>query len=245
MPNVKTTRLHKKRTPSFFFIMAILALLVALIGFSKTFFYPVYEGSFSAPWPVHLHGAFAFLWIILFVVQTALIHNRKYYIHQILGMVGLLVAAGVYITMIPVGLFAVEKELALGFGITAYSGFVGVLSSGLLFFSLVVAGIYNRKKPAVHKRLMLLATIVVLWPAWFRFRHFFPSIPHPEIWFAIVLAYSLIIVAWIWDKLKNGKIHPTLKYVGLFIIVEQSFELIAFDSAPWRVVALWVKNIFM
>ncbi len=194
---------------------------------------------------MHLHGAFAFLWIILFVVQTALIHFRKYYFHQLLGIAGLLVAAGVYITMVPVGLFAVEKELALGFGVTAYSGFLGILSSGLLFFSLVVAGIYYRKKGAVHKRLMLLATIVVLWPAWFRFRHFFPSIPHPEFWFAIVLAYSLIVVSWIWDKLKNGKIHPTLKYVGLFIIIEQTFEVLAFDSPPWRSVAVWVIEFFI
>lgn len=240
-----TTALNRKRKiPSFFLLMAIVALLVALIGFSKTFFYPLSQGSFKAPWPVHLHGAFAFAWIILFVVQTALIHRRNYSTHQFLGILGVIIAAGVYITMVPVGLFAVEKELGLGLGPTAKSGFLGVLSSGLMFFSLVIAGVYYRKRPAVHKRLMLLATIVVLWPAWFRFRHFFPSIPNPEIWFALILADSLIVIAWIWDKMRNGKIHQTLKYVGLFIIVEQTFEVIAFDSAPWRKVAVWVLNIF-
>ena len=89
---------------------------------------------------------------------------------------------------------------------------------------------------------MLLATIVVLWPAWFRFRHYFPSVPRPDIWFAFVLADSLIIFAWIWDKIKNGNIHPVLKWVGLFIILEQSFEVVAFDSLMWRTIGKLIYN---
>ncbi len=234
----------KRKKPSFFFVMAVVAILVAFIGFSKTFFISVGKGTFTAPWTVHVHGAFAFMWIILFLVQSSLIQFKKYHIHKMLGVFGIFVAAGVFITLVPVGLFAVKKELGLGLGITAYSGFVGVLTSGLMFFSLVVLGVYYRKKPKVHKRLMLLATIVVLWPAWFRFRHFFPNIPNPEIWFALVLADSLIIVALIWDKLRNGKVHPILLYIGLFIILEQTFEVLAFDSAPWRKLALWLHTIF-
>ncbi len=93
-------------------------MLAVFIGFSKTFFIPVGEGTFTAPWPVHLHGVFAFLWIILFLVQSSLIQFKKYYFHQILGMLGIFVAAGVFITMVPVGLFAVKKELGLGLGPT-------------------------------------------------------------------------------------------------------------------------------
>jgi hypothetical protein len=60
----------------------------------------------------------------------------------------------------------------------------------------------------------------------------------------LVLADSLIIVAWIWDKLRNGKVHPILLYFGLFIILEQTIEVLAFDSAPWRKLALWLHAIF-
>jgi hypothetical protein len=234
--------MNKKR-PSFFFIISIVGLLAALIGFAKTFLLPMSAGTFTAPPAIHIHGAFAFAWILLFVIQNALIHFRKYRIHRMLGIMAILIAAGVVITMVPAGLFAVHKELKQGLGHTAYSGLLGVITSGVLFFALVVAGIVNRNKPAAHKRYMLLATIVVLWPAWFRFRHYFPSVPHPEIWFALVLADSLIIVSWIWDKLKNGSIHPVLKYVGSFIILEQTFEVIVFDSPVWQVVAKWVYDL--
>lgn len=229
----------RKRLPSFFLVMAIVGLFAAIIGFGKTFFLPVARGKFDAPFVIHLHGAFAFAWVLLFVVQPTLIHFQNYRIHQYLGILGLLIAAGISVTMIPAGIFVVHRDLDQGLGEFAYSSLFGVITSGILFFALVLSGIVNRKKPETHKRLMLLATIVVLWPAWFRFRHYFPSVSRPEIWFGLILADSLIVIAWIWDKLKNGRIHPVLKYIGTFIIVEQSLEVALFGTPAYQVVAKW------
>ncbi|HUC82440.1 MAG TPA: hypothetical protein VMR70_16155, partial [Flavisolibacter sp.] len=209
--------ISRKRPPSFFLIMAVVGLIAAIIGFGKTFFLPIANGNFEAPFVIHLHGAFAFAWVILFVIQPALIHLKSYRLHQYLGVLGILIAAGTSVTMIPAGIFVVHRELSQGLGEFAYSSLLGVATSGVLFFALVIAGIVNRKTQDTHKRLMLLATIVVLWPAWFRFRHYFPSVSKPEIWFGLVLADSLIVIAWIWDLIKNGSIHPVLKFVGSFI----------------------------
>ncbi len=223
--------------------MAIVGLFAAIIGFGKTFFLPVANGNFNAPFVIHLHGALAFAWIILFVIQPTLIHFENFRMHQYLGVLGLLIAAGISITMIPAGISVVHRDLDKGLGDFAYSSLLGVITSGILFFSLVLAGILNRRRPEIHKRLMLLATIVVLWPAWFRFRHYFPSVPMPEIWFGLVLADSLIIIAWVWDKIKNGIIHPVLKYVGSFIIIEQSLEVAFFGTLTYQVAAKWFYDL--
>ena len=223
--------------------MAIVGLLAVLIGFAKTFIIPVATNSFTAPLLIHVHGAFAFAWILLFLTQTVLIHFHKYKIHQTLGIFGVFIAAGVMLTMVPAGLFVVQRDLKQGFGESAYSSLIGVITSGIMFFCLVLTGVLKRNVPEAHKRLMLLATIVVLWPAWFRFRHYFPSVPRPDIWFALVLPDSLIIISWIWDKFKNGIIHPVLKYVGLFIILEQTFEVIAYDSSIWQQTAKWLYDL--
>jgi hypothetical protein len=114
-----------------------------------------------------------------------------------------------------------------------------------MFAILVGLGYKYRKKPKIHKRLLLLATIVLLWPAWFRFRHFFPSVPRPDIWFAVVLADSLIILSWLADKLTYKKIHPVLLYGGIFIITEHALEVLMFDSEPWRVVAKAIYSILV
>ena len=77
----------------------------------------------------------------------------------------------------------------------------------------------------------------MIWPAWFRFRHLFPSVPHPEIWFALVLADAWIVVAMVYDRVVRGAIHPVLKWGGSAVIVEQSLEVLVFDSPPWRAAA--------
>lgn len=228
------------KRPSYFLVFSLIGLFAAFAGFAKTFFLPMAAGSFTAPVSIHIHGAFAFAWIILFVIQTSLIHAGKYNLHALLGITGVLIAIGVTLSLIPTGFFIVERALAKGEGQSAYSGMVGVITSGLLFLALVIAGLVNRKRSDYHKRYMLLATIVVLWPAWFRFRHFFPAVPRPDIWFALVLADSLILVAWVWEKIKYGRIHPVLKYAGIFIILEQTFEILAYDSANWRIVGKWI-----
>jgi hypothetical protein len=226
-----------KKKPLFFLIMGFVGLFAALTGFAKTFFIPVSAGTFNAPLMVYIHGAFAFSWVCLFLVQSVLVLNRKLNIHKILGYSGIFIALGVAGTIIPAGLYSVKKELAQGLGETAVSGLLGSITSALMYLLLVAAGIYYRRRPEWHKRLMLLATITLLWPAWFRFRHYFPSIPDPQIWFALVLADSLIIVSLLRDKIVLGKLLPEFLFLGLFIIAEHTFEVMMFDSAPWRVAA--------
>jgi hypothetical protein len=166
-----------------------------------------------------------------------LIHFKNYQTHIILGILGIFIAIGAAVTMVPVGKYAVDKDLKLGLGEMAYSTIFGVVTSAIMFMLLVGAGILYRNYPKVHKRLMLLATIVLLWPAWFRFRHYFPSVPRPDIWFALVLADSLIALSWVRDKIVNGKIHPVLLYVGSLIIADHIVEVVLFDSPSWRVIA--------
>jgi len=232
-----------RRKPSFFLVIGLVGVFAVLTGFAKTFIMPVSSGNFKAPPVIYFHGALAFGWVILFVTQTFLIHFKNYRVHMILGISGLFIATGVALTMVPAGLYAVEKELKQGAGDSAISGIVGTCTSALMFFSLVCAGIIYRNKPETHKRLMLLATIVVLWPAWFRFRHYFPSIPRPDIWFAVVLADSLIVISWIRDKLVNGRVHPVLGYIGTLIIAEHILEVLMYDSNAWRIVAKYIYGL--
>lgn len=223
-----------KRRPSFFFFMGFVGLFAVLVGFAKTFILPVSKGSFKAPFSVHIHGALAFSWVFLFFIQATLVRFRNYRLHMILGSIGILIAIGTAVTMLPAGMFAVQKGIQGGEGDAAFSALLGTVTSAIMFLVLVFAAIHNRNKPEVHKRLMLLATIIVLWPAWFRFRHYFPSVPRPDIWFGVVLADSFIILAWIRDKIRYGKMHPVLFYVGMLIILEHTMEILVFDSVNWR-----------
>jgi hypothetical protein len=113
----------------------------------------------------------------------------------------------------------------------------------LMFVALVVAGILNRSRPEVHKRLMLLSTLVLIWPAWFRFRHYFPQVPRPDIVFAVVAADSMIVLVMLRDRLVTGRVHPVLLGVGLGIIAEHALEVATFDSPVWRTLSHGIYDI--
>ena len=228
------TNNHKTK---FFLAIGVIGLFAVLTGFSTTFLIPLGKGTFEAPLIIYIHGAFAFSWICLFITQSLLVQNNCVRQHRLLGFLGLVIATGVTLTLIPVGLYQVEKELGQGLGQIAISSIIGTITSAIIFISLVLTGILKRHKPSTHKRLMLLATMLLLWPAWFRFRHIFPSVPNPEIWFAIVLTDSLIIISIIWDKITYGKVNPTLLYTGLFIIIEHTVEAYMFDTTLWSELA--------
>ena len=231
----------KTRKTSFYLVIGVVAVLAVFVGFLSTYITPSLKGTLSAPPVVHIHGALAAAWVVLFLLQAMLVRYRNFPLHKTLGYAGLAIALGIMATMLPVGLFQVKRDLALGLGDTAISPIVGVATTAMVFGLLVGMGFVYRKKPKVHKRLLLLATIVLLWPAWFRFRHYFPSVPRPDIWFGVVLADSLIVLAWVVDRITHGKVHPVLLYGGLLIIVEHVCEILLFDTEGWRV---WAKALY-
>src|SRR5215471_9774883 len=179
----------KKLKISFFMGMALLGFLAVFIGFGKTL--PPAIKDVRTPSLIFIHGAFSFGWLCLFFVQATLIRYNNFKLHKLFGLLGLVIALGAALTMPLAGVFEVQKELQTE-GISAYSNMFGTVTTAIMFLGIVIAGVLNRKNPQAHKRLMLLATIVILWVAWFRFRHYFPSVPRPDIWFGLVLPDSLI-----------------------------------------------------
>ncbi len=85
--------------------MAGVAVLAVLIGFGRTYALPMARGTFRAPWVVHLHGAFAASWVLLFAVQPLLVRWGGLRWHRRIGWIAIPVAVGVAVTMIPAGLF--------------------------------------------------------------------------------------------------------------------------------------------
>ncbi len=232
------------RASRFYVGMAWLALAVALAGFLPTFFLPLARGAFSAPPVVYLHGALLFAWLVLFATQATLIRRQRPSVHRRTGWLAVALVPCIVASGIAVGVFAMKRDVAAGGGETAVSSLVGTVTALLLYAALVAAALWYRRQTDYHKRLMLLATLSILWPAWFRFRHYFPSVPHPEIVFAIVFPDSLILVAMIRDKLAVGRVHRVYVVAGLALIAEHVVEAILFDTPAWRAVAHRLAGLF-
>lgn len=231
------------RSP-FYVIMGMIALFAVIGGFATTFILPVSQGTFKAPFVVYLHGALALSWVLLFLFQSVVLHYYPFKIHRSVGKLGLFIAIAAAISLVPVGKYQVDKDLANGLGETAKSAILGIFTSSIIFLSLVFAGIYYRKKPQIHKRLLLLATLFFIWPAWFRFRHYFPSVPRPDFWFGVVLSDLFIIAAMVREKIAFNRIHPALLFTGSFIIFENIIEVMLFDTYYWRIISIKILEHF-
>ena len=229
----------RDRATLFYLGFGLVGLLVVALGFGVTYAVPMARGTFAAPWFVHLHGASALGWVLLFIAQASLVRVRQTRLHRPLGLVGLPLALLVWASGIATGLWAAQRDL-LEQGTVATSSLGGTTIGLTLYLLLVVAAVAMRGRPDWHKRLVMLATIQVLWPAFFRLRHLLPAVPNPEVSFALVMAYSPILVAALRDRVRCGAVHPVWSLVAPALVVEQSLEVAFFDQGPLRLFGQWV-----
>lgn len=244
--NIATLAERPRRQKSrYFLVAACLALAVTFVGFFKTFILPSARGTFSAPFVIYLHGGLLFLWAALFVTQSVLIQTRKPKLHRQLGFLSLGLIPGVVISTAAAGVYVMKRDLSAGGGQTAVSSLVGNFTTPILFAVLAGAAIAYRRRVEVHKRLMLLAMIAIIWPAFFRFRHYFPPVANPEFVFGFVLPNSMVLAVMLWEKLTVGRVHPVYLTVGSALIVWNLAETYWFDSAGWRGFANWLAGFFL
>ena len=216
-----------------FLLLALGGLCVALVGFSSTYFVPLIGRGESFPGALHIHGAFCFAWLLVFLTQSVLVKQQKVVIHRMVGTAGALVALGVLITMQLAGVHMVDAGLENGLGDRAYGSVTGPFFDSLLFAAFVFAALIFRKRRDFHGRLMLLATILILWVAWSRWRHYLPEFPGRDIFFAYWLAMAPIPVLWWHERRKSGVIHPVMLWGGLLVIMQQGAQVMAADTF-WR-----------
>ncbi|MEM9078836.1 MAG: hypothetical protein AAGC43_17480 [Bacteroidota bacterium] len=220
--------IHKGRNSSLskhYLRFAVFGIAITIIGFIPTYFRPLVEAKSFDP-IYHIHGFFSASWLILFLVQSALINRANHKLHRKLGWLGIVVSIGIVITLQRVGFVTATREIETGIGLGAQT-FLGTVLDSLTMGTLIIIAIVLRRKADIHKRLMLLATIIMLWVAWMRLRYYFPPFPGNFDLFGFVFAMLPIPIFWWIERGALGKIHPTMLKVGLMVILEQGIQVAA------------------
>jgi len=181
---------------TFFFYMGILLISIVLLGFIP----PVLSkpnGVFSLPLLYHLHGLAFVCWFGLFTLQAYLVRDRSFRLHRLLGQSSIALALAMLVT----GYLMMRAAYALPDFSIGSNGHVASMmfpATDLINFSIVyVLGLLNRGTPPAHKRLMLLAGILILDPAVARLIQTidapFALIPIAELaLFALLIGYDFL-----------------------------------------------------
>ena len=110
------------------------------------------------------HGVAMSAWMILLVIQPLLIVNGKYRVHMALGKIGAVLAACIVFLGLRVAVAAASvnpPDLKLwGLAPKQFLAIpVGVI---VMFAGYVATGVWNRRRPEVHRPMLLLGTLIAV-----------------------------------------------------------------------------------
>jgi hypothetical protein len=227
------TREHR-----FFLGAALLIALVVFVGFAPTFYL---RGAFHPdPLPpvFQIHGAVFSAWVILFVLQTALVSARRTPLHRRLGWLGGAVAVLMLVTGFLAAAAAVRRGTSMP-GLPPPLIFFAIPFFDLVTFAaLVGAGLSQRARPAHHKRLMLLATLAVLAAAVARL----PGVAPLGILGFFALTDLILLAGMAHDWMTRGRVHQAFVWGGLFLVASQIGRLAIAGTATWQAFARWITG---
>lgn len=210
---------------------AVFIPLIVLAGFARTYYL---KGLFATP-PlpsllVHLHGIVMTSWVVLFVVQVSLVATRRTKLHQRLGIGVAILAAMVVV----IGVLTAISAAARGSGppgATPLQSLVVPLGDMIVFAILIATALYFRRRLDIHKRLMLLAALTLLAPAFARIPLHFIEAGGPLAFFSLTDLCVLACVAF--DTVKNRRLHPAFVLGTLLIVASQPLRLLLAGTDVW------------
>ncbi len=220
--------------------LAALSVAVAAIGFWPTYFGPLVAGTVVKTPIVHLHAAVYVGWLAIFVTQALLAATGHVAAHMKLGRI----AIGYGVLVIAVGVLTAFARFALrvraGEAADAQEQLLGPLLDMLVFAPFFAAAIYYRRKPELHKRLMIVATTSLLIAAVTRM----PFLGQPRNLLLVHLIWMApILLAMAHDFWRQRRIHPV--YVAGLVVLLLEGPLVrahARTSELWLDMSGWLAG---
>jgi len=158
----------RPQTRQFYLAITLVLCGMILVGFWPSYFGQLFNRGVSRPWIMHFHGAYFTGWMLLLLAQVGLIYAGRLRIHRGIGMrVGIAYGIGLLALGLVVSIVAPVLHVRAGeWTVDRAAGFLLLpLVDMVLFAGFFAAGIRYRNRPEVHKRLMLVATIAVVFAA--------------------------------------------------------------------------------
>ena len=226
-----------RREHLFFTILPIVMLGAVVIGFSPTYYLKPMFGTPELPWLYHVHGVAFTAWLLLLIVQPALVLRGRTASHRQLGW-----SAAVLVPAMTVLALLVSIDLGRRGGgppgIPPLTFLVVPMSAVVVFPAFVAAALYWRRSPETHKRLMLIATLelvpagIARWPG--------VAAAGPLAFFGGADLFVLAIAAH--DVMTRGRVHRATVIGGALLIASQVGRFVLASTPAWDAFARWITT---
>jgi len=217
---------------------ALVAALVVFAGFAPTYYLSSLFGAADLNTLKHIHGVVMTSWFVLFFVQARLAATGRIAIHRQLGLAGVFLAILVVAIGTTLGIAAARAGVTPVPGISPLAFLVLPVGEMVAFATLFAAAIALRKRSDYHKRLMLLASVAMLAPAFARLPTAAIGLSGPPVFFALTDIVILGCIAY--DTIKNRRLHPAFMAGLVFIVFVQFGRLALSQTQAWTRFATWL-----
>ncbi len=210
---VRTTGIRKR-----YIGIGLLSILFAFVGFWPSYFGPVFVEAAAKQAILHVHATVFIGWLALFTAQAYFAATRRLDLHVRVGRVGIAYGALIIVIGLATGYirgqgYAGGGDFARGSN-TLYNAVIDMA----VFTPFFLAAVLTRKKPELHKRLMIVAGTSLLVAAVFRMQ--FLGVPR-NWWLAHAIWFSPILLMMLADFRQRRLIHPVF-LIGLVVLTLQS-----------------------
>jgi hypothetical protein len=245
--------IRKPRHGRWFFVgIAVAAAVTVFVGFARTYYLKSLFPTPSFPWLFHIHGALFTAWMLLLVLQASLAASRRIALHRRVGVIGGLLVVPMLVTgslaaiaaargRAPITGAVARGELTRAVAALRFpplEAMVVPLTTMLLFGAFAGAGLCCRKRPDVHKRFMMLATIAMLPAAIGRAMDWLFGGAAPALFFGALGFFVLPIV--LYDRRRLGRVHPVTLWGGLALMLSFPARLALAKTGLWLSFAAWL-----
>jgi len=212
----------------FYFAMSLLFPAIVVSGFSRTVNESLFHAAIPRPLILWFHGAAFSGWIVFFMFQSVLVRTRNVKWHRFFGWFGAALGAA----MVPLGIataIVMGRFDAVQLHQPGTEAFLIIPFYDMAAFAtLVTLAILWRAKCEMHRRLIFVATCLLLDAAFARFDFIFD---HNFFLFCPDLLIGLGVVR---DLLVNRRIHRVYVIALPALIVLQGLATVV-----WRSEAAW------
>jgi hypothetical protein len=227
-----------RRDRIFYSGMAIAMALTVFVGFARTYYLSTYFGTHATisggplTTLIHVHATLFTSWVLLFIIQTALVATHRVAIHRRLGIAGAVLAA----LMVGAGCAVAVASARRGSappGVDPLTFLAIPLGDMLMFTIMVTLAILLRRNKEAHKRLMVLAFISIIAAATARWPGVLAHGP-----FAFYgLAMLFVAAAATYDVFTRRSVHPAYIWGGAALAASVLLRLMISGTPAWHRVA--------
>ena len=219
-------------------LTALMAAVVA-VGFWPSYFGQLIHGLPDRPWIIHVHGAVFVGWMTLLAVQVGLAATGRVRAHRKLGSFGIAYGFLVLILGLIAGFAAPVIHFSAGeWSMDQAAGFLLlILGDMVLFGGFFIGAIVYRRQPEVHKRLMVLATVALVFAGAGRMEYLAMPV-------RLAIWLSPVVAGMVYDRVTRGSVHRTY-WVGLAVLVVLFARVFLLESEAWLRIGRPLLGIFI